>query len=84
MFKRKSIFIPTPDDWYPTFDDGTVRCSFVKLSDGNYRISVWGNDDFGLEKDSADLTTMRLLWRKISKMAIITQQQLYDLGFINA
>jgi hypothetical protein len=47
--------IPTPDDWYPTFEDGTVK---VMVSDltmlwgyPGVRIHASGGDDFALEID---------------------------------
>lgn len=35
------------DEWYPSFEDGTVLvCYHIKQE----RLSVWGDDDFGMEK----------------------------------
>lgn len=42
---------PTTDDWYPCFPRNTVLVRVTSLRDGMVRCSVWGADDFGLERD---------------------------------
>lgn len=51
--ERSDLHRPTSDDWRPNFPDGTVRVSFLELSDGQWRVCVWGNDDLGMERDYA-------------------------------
>ncbi|MCA9495832.1 MAG: hypothetical protein KC589_02730 [Nanoarchaeota archaeon] len=55
--KRIDVFKKTSDDWYPNYPNDMVKVSFLKLpnilqnSDDEWRVCVWGNDDFGLERD---------------------------------
>lgn len=61
MIQREREFkirIHTPDDWYPTAKDGTVEVTVMLLThdynehhDYFVRTCVWGEDDFGMEKD---------------------------------
>lgn len=53
---RNNKMVVVKDDWYPCFPDNKVKLSiFIQNSDELdchfVRICVWGNDDFGLEKD---------------------------------
>jgi len=50
IFKRIDKTIRTSEEWYPTID-GTVRVSFIRLTSNEWRVCVWGGDDFGLECD---------------------------------
>lgn len=43
---RKQVL--TNEDWHPT-KDGKVDVSLYCWSDGQWKVSVWGGDDFGLE-----------------------------------
>jgi hypothetical protein len=64
-----TAFVPTSDDWYPNFKGNLVRVR-LHLSCGEQakpflRVSVWGNDDTGMEldfdaKDSASATQVFL------------------------
>jgi len=87
--------IPTPDDWYPTAKDGTVRSSV--MIDKRYkccgywgRICFWGDDDFGLEVDKYfDKSSEAKAWFKrqskwLNNLAIICQDDLIKMGFYNA
>lgn len=54
------FYLPTQDDWSPNFIRNTVRVSVYEADaiwDGkpgtHARISVWGADDRGMEKDFA-------------------------------
>lgn len=64
--RLEEFYLPTQDNWYPNFERNTVRVSVVflaprqikslrsalKTSDvKEVRISVWGADDFGMERD---------------------------------
>lgn len=52
------FILPVNDDWYPNLPRNTVR---IRVYDGERyekeqlkcwgRISIWGGDDFGMEKD---------------------------------
>jgi len=80
---RGYIFRPTPDDWAPTFADGTVAVSNVMpLSNGKFRIAVWGGDDLGME---LDLDTAQEARRQLASLpSIITLDDLQARGFIRA
>lgn len=89
--------VPTPDDWYPPhinsdgawFAKGTVFLE--KRKPGAWvRISFWGDDDFGIEKD-AEFKTLdegleyyhkHVSW--MSKLAFVSWKDLKKLGFVNA
>lgn len=56
---RVEVYKETTDDFYPNFilgDKGSnkkqmVRISLSLLSTKQYRVAVWGSDDFGMDKD---------------------------------
>jgi len=48
----KGEFRPTNDDWYPNYEGNLVRLRVLSLSDGMWRVCVWGNDDTGMEIDA--------------------------------
>lgn len=82
--ETKQVRIPTPDQWHPTAEDGTVSLSFCQVGDGTWRVAAWGEDDFGLEKDFLSRPDAIELFRRLSRCSMITQKQLRDLGFYNA
>jgi hypothetical protein len=57
------VFKRTHDDWHPSYrlsnwyngtePEKTFLCevSLLTLTGGEHRVCVWGNDDFGLERD---------------------------------
>ena len=61
---RISVFKPTNDDWYPSYQiEGywkgipgqlLVEVSFLELLDGQWRVCIWGADDCGYEQDFTD------------------------------
>jgi hypothetical protein len=86
---RGFSFVPTTDDWYPTFPDGTVAVSGVIEYSERYRLDhpdwpyfkilVTGDDDTGMEKEfytpeEAEATLSAL-------PAVIAKQDLLDRGF---
>lgn len=85
---------PTSDaSWYPTATDGTVECrGFVeKQRTGGHwaRVCVWGEDDFGLEKDFEGTRMQCIEWwqreqRALSALSVVTQAHLRAQGFVNA
>ncbi len=76
--------IKTNEDWYPTSEDGTVRVSFVVYKNGHSKVSLWGNDDFGIEKDFSSLAEdkARILFNSIQDFT--TQDQLFSWGMYGA
>ena len=87
---RITSFRPTPDDWYSNFkihadkrytDTKLVCLSLLSLSDGQYRVCVWGNDDTGMEFDTPNLTYARRLYTDLCLQPEITKRDLVILGF---
>jgi hypothetical protein len=83
MNKREPIFKPTTDDWYGNYEVDTCKLKYLgKLSDGKFRVAVWGNDDFGIEKDFDTESEAIDMFDKLAKYEVINHQDLYDLGFV--
>jgi hypothetical protein len=51
--------IRSTDDWYPCFPNNTVEVSLHKDGAGAYRIAIWGDDDYGMERDFGSEEEMR-------------------------
>ena len=59
MMVAKQKMLRTNEDWYPSFFEASdtgekvamVKVSFHHLGFDEFRVSVWGNDDFGVERD---------------------------------
>lgn len=54
--KRLDKFVRVTDDWYPCFENNTIKVSILLsyMPENKYwfvRIMAWGNDDFGLIMD---------------------------------
>ena len=83
LLKRR---IPTPDNWCPTAENGTVEASCMILSDGYFRVCFWGEDDLGYELNFREHTgELRESWiRWVSNLGIVTQRMLIELGFERA
>jgi hypothetical protein len=82
---KKTKKVTTAEDWYPTADDGTVTVSIHKdRKKGAYawRVAVWGDDDYGLERPNISITEAYDLFRCIGDGT--TKQHLKDQGFIPA
>ncbi len=80
-YKDETKEMRTAEDWYPTVN-GKVRVRTMKLTDGRFRVCLWGGDDFGLEQDFTDATEARKIYRGIQDFT--TQRQLKQQGFQNA
>lgn len=77
-----SRHIPTNDDWYPTYDDGTVVGGVHVLSSLELRICFWGNDDCGMELDMPLTIDDYERWNKwLSQLSYIDMDTLLSLGF---
>lgn len=95
-FQRLRKFIRTKEDWYPSFkpnwrpknpdyhnplSDWAVRVSLHY--DGKqygYRVSVWGGDDYGLEKHGMKKGEARDMFDSL--VDNITQAELKRKGFV--
>lgn len=87
-------WVQTPDDWYPSFSKpewtgpqdpaqrgkgGFVLVRFSHLSDGLYRVSVWGADDTGMELDLKSRMEALALYKILPNP--VTKLELCALGF---
>lgn len=90
---RQHIFAykSTRDNWYPSYQTldmrenaGLVRVSLGRLSDGLFRVCVWGADDFGMEKDQASMKKAIVLFLNIMLLPYVDQRELREMGFENA
>jgi hypothetical protein len=82
--KRETKRIATAENWYPTNKNGTVQVSLMQLYTAQWRVCVWGDDDFGLERyfDARDEAMARLLFDHIQDS--MTQETMRQLGMVNA
>ncbi len=85
--ERRSKFVSTPGQWYPTPKDGKVQVFFSELlpSPGyprGWRVSVWGGDDFGMERDFTSRMEALDVFNFIEDG--VTEEGLRKIGFNNA
>lgn len=58
----RAVYKPTRDDWYGNYPGNMVEVSLVFLNDPSdiseykFRVCIWGNDDYGMEKDFTSYT----------------------------
>jgi hypothetical protein len=89
--ERYTIHIPTPENWYPTYEDGTVRVSVLNVTSTwgrpAVRVVVWGADDYGMVRDEylATAEEARECFarrvREVTNWGLVSGQMLKDLGF---
>lgn len=70
------------ESWYPNYPGDMVKVRLSLLSDGNWRCSVWGADDTGMEYDSPDRA--ECLWRYEAIGDGVTMDALKATGFVPA
>ena len=73
--------ILTNQDWYPTIN-GKIRVLFTGLTNGKWRVYLWGMDDFGLEYDFDTRMAALEVYNTIPDY--ITIKTLRSWGFYNA
>lgn len=79
--KLKECMINTTDDWYPNYPDNQVLLSLSKLNTGNYRVSVWGQDDVGYDIDIKEITEACKLYQKLKERGNVSYEYLKTQGF---
>ena len=80
--KRKKR-VTSPDDWYPTADDGMVEVILIHdEKKAGWRVAVWGADDFGMELPGLDITTGFDMFRAVTDG--VTKDVLRKRGFVDA
>lgn len=94
--EHERCFKPTKDCWYPNFPDNQVRVTlhmFIplfnkkgKFHNHMHRVSVWGADDCGMEKDfkQSELGQAKDLYNLLIQQPSIERKYLESLGFIPA
>lgn len=55
LLHRFTKLVPSEVDLYPCLADGYARISVMPLTNGAWRVYVWGADDYGAEFDVATL-----------------------------
>ena len=81
---KTEVLVPTTDQWYGNWNDKFVKLIYNgKLDDGSFRVSCWGTDDFGIDKDFNTEREAIEIFKFLQNSGNITQQALYDLGFSN-
>lgn len=92
------IFKYSSECWYPSYflegfngKDTLVKVRFSELrshenNKTEWRVSVWGNDDFGMERDFLGEQKEDAIkcFHKIVELKDVTKQALLDLGFCQA
>ena len=81
----------TVEDWYPGYRQECLKspCTLVKISlykyeNGLGRISVWGADDHGMERDFVRYDRAKQVFQELMMEYAITHQGLKDQGFVLA
>lgn len=74
--RRNVKYIKATDDWYPSYRDGMVA---IRWYEDTKRISVWGDDDFGMSKEKAT----HLEFDQICSLPSVSQDMLRARGFCN-
>ena len=93
MKNKITVYKETQSNWYPNYtlkgyNKMLVQINFGKLltlsnSDNgfNYRVSIWGEDDYGLEKDFINRREAYECFTHIISMEYVNIQDLKNLGF---
>lgn len=89
---RVEFFKETKEDWYPSYfvNQGTpsekklVRVTLLgPMSDGQFRVCVWGNDDLGMDFDSTQDACVKM-FEHLSSIETIQKNALIKFGFVRA
>jgi hypothetical protein len=88
------VFKATEEDWYPSYDLGVekmklLRVAFMPLrawkdNPEQWRVCVWGADDFGMEKDFIHKDEAHRAFTYIIELDLITVDELKSIGFVYA
>ncbi len=81
---KLECFKRTKDDWCPNYKKNLVRLFYVPLTDGTFRVAVWGNDDLGMEFDYQDSRAALNIYEFLSKQKYINFDTCKKLGFYHA
>ena len=91
---RTSVFKLTQDDWHGSYkldswhkgqeNPMLVNVSFMPLTDGKWRVCVWGNDDCGMERDFPEEKTAWNMFLQILDWEFVSMHQLNQNEFVAA
>lgn len=78
-------FKETKENWCGSYEMGDklyLRVKFSWLMPSNqWRVGVWGNDDFGMTFDSESKDIALNTFYEVVKLQLVTQDKLEDMGF---
>jgi hypothetical protein len=77
--KRK--FVKALDDWYPSYKEEEVQVTLHDDLNGKYRIAVWGEDDYGMEKEYSSLHEASDIF---DFLVLVSTSILKNIGFVRA
>ena len=86
MIRRLTCFKKTPDQGYPSLEitdryrTGEVR-RLVEVSLHGKRVAAWGDDDFGLGKDTGSHRAALALYLEVLALPQVSIKTLRRLGF---
>lgn len=85
---RLSVLKPVTEEWYgcyhvnlKTYIDVMV---FEELKQNGYRVALWGNDDFGMEKSFTAREEAIIAFHEIIDTPELTQELLISWGYDRA
>ena len=92
MINKMSCFKRTNDDWCPSYDNNLVEVTFTQTGPapqdgkGEWRVCIWGADDFGMEKDfpNSKRIDALLLFYRIVEWKFVDIDELKNHGFKSA
>jgi len=81
------VYKETSDCWYPNYHGNLVKVIFNKLltlpnEPEEWKVSVWGNDDFGMAKTFDNRNKAFECFIDVIKLKIIRYDELKETGFI--
>jgi len=84
-FQKKIMFLSTTDNWNPNYPGEKVKLVLGLSDDGTWHLSVWGDDDDGMEIEGIKSYVVAWeLYKKLAKIQTVTKAKLKQLGFVQA
>lgn len=87
---RTEVFKETIDNWCPNYHGTLVRVTYHgdieawRKGVPCYRVSVWGNDDIGMEYDTEDEKEALAVFMHVIGYPYVNMINLKQLGFVPA
>jgi len=87
--KTCSVYKKTSDNWCPNYNYDFVMVSFCQTGpnppiNGEWRVCVWGADDFGMERDFKNKDEAWQVFIEVISLDNVTIDELKLLEFISA